>query len=138
MERFKEWLRHQWGPGTKYRSPRQLSLAISDDKDEGAYAAMERRGLVKFDRAKGLAKATGVSVLQILLMAELVSETEIESISGQILTTGQVQAADLYQAMPDDFAEAWLESGEKLRQLAQGSNGVAEEGPGYQAGPGSQ
>ena len=84
---------------------------------------MERRGLSTFGRTQGLAKATGVSILQILLMADIVPEAEIERISGKALTTGQVQAADLYQAMPDDFAEAWLESGEKLRQLAQGTNG---------------
>lgn len=120
MGKLTEWLRSQWWPGTLYSSPRQLSLAISEGKDQVAYADIERKGLVKFDRARALARATSTSVLRIVLFAGIIDETEIEAVAGRSLTASQEKAAGLIQSLPDDFADAWLESGERLLELAEG------------------
>ena len=118
MGDIKAWIRTQWGPRTPYGSPRELALKISDGHNQNIVADIERKGVLTFKTAKGLSKATGVNVLTILLMAGLIEENDLE----RVLTPNQEKATEVIAGLPEDFASAWLESGERLRQLARGSD----------------
>ena len=117
MDELREWLGRQYGPGAKYPSPRQLSLAISNNRNQGIVAEIENKGLVKFETAINLARATETPLVRILLMAGIVDESEIEAMAGQVLSADQAAAAEIAGELPDDFASAWLESGVRLREL---------------------
>ena len=139
MQDIKEWIGAQWGDGTPYGSPRELALAISDDRNQNIVADIERKGVLTFKAAAGVARATKVSVLRVLMMAGLVDEAEVAAISGQVLTVAQEKAANLVAKLPEEWAEALLESGEtQLELLARrgGLGRVADESPEYQAGSG--
>ena len=81
MELF-EWLNRQCGPGQKFASPRQLSLAISEGHDQSALSNMEARGLTTIRNVQRIAQATGISQLRVLLMAGIVTEDEIQEFGG--------------------------------------------------------
>ena len=119
MELLNEWLRRQYDwPGAQYPSARQLSLAITGGKDQGTVGDIERKGITTFKRARDLSAATNTPVVQILLMAGLIEKSEIETTSGELLSGRQLDAARIIDQLPDDFADAWLQSGEALRRLA--------------------
>ena len=112
MEKLNSWLRRQYDvPGAKYPSARQLSLAITNGKDQGTVGDIERRGITTFKRARELSAATETPVLQILLMAGLINESEIE---GGTLSPQQVRAATVVGDLPDEVTDAWLVSLERL------------------------
>lgn len=72
MVDFTEWLRSQYGPGTRYPSARQLSLAISGAKNQNAVADLESRGLSRLDTAAKLAEATSTPLVFILSLAGVI------------------------------------------------------------------
>ena len=136
MENLQEWIGTQYGPGTKYPSARQLALAISQNRNQNVVSDIERKGILTFDTAQGVARATGVSVLRVLLMSGVVDEAEVEAIGGKALTAGEAQAAALWRELPVDVAALWLRLGSELMELPQGqgeSRRVAEGQGSYQA-----
>ena len=139
METLNEWLgRQHTVAGAKYPSARQLSLAITDNHNGGMVSEIENRGLVKFETAINLALATETSVLRILMMAELVKKSDIEAISGQVLSEDQERANQIADEMTGGLAKAWLRSGAELLEYEQAlerPRRVADASPGYQAGP---
>ena len=118
MEDLRQWLGRQRGPGSKFPSARQLALAISGNRNQNVVANIERNGVLTFETARGLARATKTPVVQILLMAGVIEESEIEATTGELLSGRQLDAAKIIGGLPDDFADTWLESGEALRRLA--------------------
>ena len=77
-----EWLNHQWGPGRRFASPRQLSLAISEGHEQNAVTNLENRGLTTIRNVERIARATGTSQLRVLLLAGVVTEEEIRELGG--------------------------------------------------------
>ena len=125
MDDLRKWLRRQYDwPGAQYPSARQLSLAITGGKDQGTVGDIERKGITTFKRARDLSAATDTPVVQILLMAGLIQESEIETTSGELLSGRQLDAARIIGGLPDDFADAWLESGAAAIRLAGGITGT--------------
>ena len=119
MEDLRKWLRRQYDwPGAKYSSARQLSLAITGGKDQGTVGDIARKGITTFKRARHLSAATNTPVVQILMMAGLIAESDIEATMGKLLSARQLDAARIIGSLPDDFADTWIESGEALHRLA--------------------
>ena len=128
MEDLRKWLRRQYDwPGAKYSSARQLALAVSDKRNQNVVANIERNGVVTFETAKGLARATDTNIIHILIMAGVIQESEIETTSGELLSGRQLDAAKIIGGLPDDFADAWLESGAAAIRLAGGIAGTQRE-----------
>ena len=77
-----DWLNDQWGPGKKFASPRQFSLAISEGHDASALTHIESRGLTTIRTAQRIGHATGTGTLRVLLLAGVVTEEEIRELGG--------------------------------------------------------
>ena len=128
MELLNEWLRRQYDwPGAQYPSARQLSLAITGGKDQGTVGDIERKGVTTFKRARDLSAATDTPVVQILIMAGLIGESDLESMTGTLLSGHQLDAARIIGSLPDDYADAWLVTGEATLRLAGVTTGTQRE-----------
>ena len=67
---FREWLRRQYGrPGSRYRSARQLSLAISEGANANLIFDIEKRASAKIETFAKLAEALEVPLIEVFIEA---------------------------------------------------------------------
>ena len=136
-----KWIRDQYGAGHFYKTARQLSLAISDGRNPNQVFDIEARGTAKIETVCKIAAALGMPVLDVFVAAGWIPKAELEAKTGRVLTANQEKAAGLIETLPDAFAGAWLESGERLLELAEASRPepqVGEGSPESQASPESR
>ena len=70
------WLREQYGPDKRFKSARQLSLAVSEGTNAGLIFDIESRGRAKPETLQKLAEVLGVSVQTVYKMAGWLPEDE--------------------------------------------------------------
>ena len=73
------WLKTQYGPGQRYKSGRQLSLAISDGDNPGLVFDIENRGSARVETMRKLATALDRSFLEVLVLAGWLSQDEVSA-----------------------------------------------------------
>ena len=116
-----KWLKNQYGDGKKFVTRRQLSLACfapgDDHINEGLIGQIETRGTAKPDTLRRVAEALGISPIHIFIEAEWIQASDVTATSGELLSGRQLDAARIVGGLPDDFAGAWLESGEAVMRL---------------------
>ena len=135
------WIKGQYGGASRYKTARQLSLAISEGRNPNQVFDIEARGTAKIETIAKIAAALDMAILDVFVAAGWIPQAELEAKASRVLTTNQEKAAGVVETLPDDFADAWLESGERLLELALGSDSgrrAADDSPGYQGGSGSQ
>lgn len=129
------WLKTQYGPGQRYKSGRQLSLAISDGDNPGLVFDIENRGSARVETMRKLATALDRSFLEVLVLAGWLSQDEVSSggVSPEershLEKKRRLGASD--HAMLSEILDRLLASNEATAE----SRRVADESPGYQAGP---
>ena len=108
---IKEWIGSLIGPGTRFRSPRQLSVASG--LSQSTVGNIWETGRGDPESLGKIADTVGRRRVEVFLMAGWLKPSDLnEEITQQ--TDGLIK---LYFALPEDAREAWLESGEKLLQL---------------------
>ena len=129
------WLKGQYGPGMRYKSARQLSLAISDGDNPGLVFDIENRGSARVETMRKLANALDRSFVEVLLLAGWLSEDEVSE--GGVTPAERThlekwrQLPDADRAMLEEISERLLGTGTALSGLRR----VAENQGTDQAGP---
>ena len=134
-QRLVDWVRQQYGPGRKYRSARQWSIAAG--RNVNAVNTLEEVGHATPEVVVDLARAAGVSPIHVLIISGLLHDGEAET----KISDDALEVVAGWDQLPQQGRHWMLGSLRGMLQIANGqgeSRRVVEEGPGYQAGPGSQ
>ena len=67
--RLTQWLKGQYGPDKPHKSGRQLSLAVSEGRNENLVFDIESRGTARPETLQNLAQVLGVPVMSVYKMA---------------------------------------------------------------------
>ena len=109
------WLTTQYGAGKRYKSARQLSLAISDGVNAGLVFDIENRGSARVETLRKLATALDFSFVEVLVLAGWLSEDEVTggdtSPEERTHLDKRRRLADADSAMLDEILERLLASG---------------------------
>ena len=108
---IKEWIGSLIGPGTGFRSPRQLSVASG--LSHNTVSNIWETGRGDPDSLGKIADTVGRRRVEVFLMAGWLSPSDLDdSITEEIQ-----RLTNLYFALPEDARAEWLESGERLLEL---------------------
>ena len=80
MNKLRDWLRDQYGPGKKFRSARQLSLAVSAQQQShnpNLVYDIENRGTAKIETLLSLAQTLDIPPTRIFIEAGWISSEEL-------------------------------------------------------------
>ena len=140
MSRLSDWLKQQYGDGKRHDNPRQLSLACCDDddddtKNEGLIGQIETRGTAKPSTLIRVARALGIDPIRIFIEAEWVKESDLQ----ETIKETERQFLDIFRQLTVEDRHMLRRVAEGFRQTSVATievRRVADESPGYPAGPG--
>jgi hypothetical protein len=81
MSRLREWLRAQYGSGKRFKSARQLSLAVSgrsDSHNPNLVYDIENRGTAKIETLLHLAEVLDIPPIRIFIEAGWITESDLK------------------------------------------------------------
>ena len=97
-----EWIRQQYGPDRRYKSGRQLSLAVSGGKNPNIVYDIETRGNARFDTLRKLSETLEVPLAVILVCAGWLTPDDLGQSEGS-LTAEEVELLRLYRETRPDL-----------------------------------
>ena len=112
-EKIREWLGGLIGPGKKYRSPRQLSVACG--LSQNTVSNILQAGSGDPDSLGKIADTVGRPRKEVFYMAGWLTEEDLNP----EISEGAERWLRLFYLLPQDARDALLLSGEQLRRLLQ-------------------
>lgn len=97
-----QWIRQQYGPDRRYKSGRQLSLAISGGKNPNAVYDIETRGNARIDTLRKLSETLEVPLPAILVCAGWLTPDDLGQ-TDDSLTAEEVELLRLYRETRPDL-----------------------------------
>ena len=98
MGKLTDWLTDQYGPEKRFKSARQLSLAISAGRNPNLVFDIEHRGTAKIETLNKLAEALEISTRQLF---ELVGYIDPGDVNGTVLTLDEEELLTVYRRTPE-------------------------------------
>jgi hypothetical protein len=108
------WLAAQLGPDRRFKSARQLSIASG--LSPNVVANILERGKADAGTLVKIAHTLDTSPVTIFIIMGWLTEQDL----AEAVNEAEIHAMGIYLRLPDEYRRAWLESGERLLELAGG------------------